>query len=373
MDRRNRFLSYVAGGGPPVCSPQIGGGAGFDTKLAGKDDVWQTTLEDTLAAVERFDIVPLINVGIPDLGDCDPTLRWRKVENRTNGTRIFETERLNTPVGTLTRTLMREPRTGYYTKYPVETEDDLAALEWYVERAIEVDLTPMEAYVRTVRLTVGDRAAVDVQWPMQPYELLCFPGTQDTALLVHDCPKQARRIMERIVTLDERLIRAVARGGTDFVFLGGPAKEMVSPQYYRDYIEPFSREVSAIAHANGLLVYSHICSPIEPFLTMGFYNRMGIDLFETLSPPPVGNVLSLADGLSKVDPHICTRGNLGLDVLLTADAAAVRDACFSLLEQSHGRKHMLGASDYLLYDVPEENVHAMADAVREWNGGSAGP
>lgn len=30
---------------------------------------------------------------------------------------------------------------------------------------------------------------------------------------------------------------------------------------------------------------------------------------------------------------------------------------------------MVAASDYLLYDVPEENIHAMAAAVREWNGG----
>ncbi|MBM3496240.1 MAG: hypothetical protein FJX72_18255, partial [Armatimonadetes bacterium] len=223
-------------------------------------------------------------------------------------------------------------------------------------------------YVREVNGKVGNRAALDVQWPMQPYEMLCFPSTQDTALLAHDCPDRARRLMERIVALDERIIAAVARAGADFVFLGGPAKEMISPAYYRDYLVPFSQQVTAIARANGLMVYSHICSPIEPFLTLGFFNEMGIDLFETLSPPPVGNVRSLADALSKVDPGICTRGNIGLDVLLQADAETVRRTALSLIEEAKGRKHMLAASDYLLYDIPEENVHAMVDAVREWNG-----
>ena len=32
-----------------------------------------------------------------------------------------------------------------------------------------------------------------------------------------------------------------------------------------------------------------------------------------------------------------------------------------------GRKHILAASDYMFYDIPEENVHAMCEAVREFN------
>jgi len=370
VDRRSRFLRYVAEGGPPLCSPQIGAGAGFDTRLAGKASVWETTLDDTLAAVERFDIVPLIDLGIPDLGECDPRLRWRTTDERREGERTFRTERLETPAGDLTRCMMQEPLCGYLTKHPVETEADLPVLEWYVEAALEADLAGIEEFARHASSGIGNRAALAVQWPMQPYELLCFPSTRDTALLVHDQPKRARRLMERIVALDDRIIAAVARGGADFVFLGGPAREMISPAYYRGYLVPLSREVTAVARSRGLLVYSHICSPIEPFLTLGFYNEMGIDLFETLSPPPVGNVASMADALTKLDPAICTRGNLGLDVLLEGSADTVRAATRTILEETRGRKHMVAASDYLLYDVPEENVHAMAETVREWSGGA---
>lgn len=56
----------------------------------------------------------------------------------------------------------------------------------------------------------------------------------------------------------------------------------------------------------------HICSPFEPFLTMGFYNEIAIDLFETLSPPSVGNVNTLKDALMKLDPVICTSGTSSL-------------------------------------------------------------
>ena len=33
-----------------------------------------------------------------------------------------------------------------------------------------------------------------------------------------------------------------------------------------------------------------------------------------------------------------------------------------------GRKHILAASDYMFYNTKTENVHAMAKAVRDFNG-----
>ena len=71
MSHRELFLDYVRNGGVPICSPQIGAGAGFDTRIARKEWMSQTTLEDTLAAVGRFDMVALINVGLPDIGSLD--------------------------------------------------------------------------------------------------------------------------------------------------------------------------------------------------------------------------------------------------------------------------------------------------------------
>ena len=96
---------------------------------------------------------------------------------------------------------------------------------------------------------------------------------------------------------------------------------------------------------------------------------MGIDLFETLSEAPVGNVKSIEDAFSKLDPAICTRGNIGLDRLLEATPEEIREQSLHILEMAKkmGRKHILGASDYMFYQTPVENVTAMADAVREFN------
>lgn len=72
---------------------------------------------------------------------------------------------------------------------------------------------------------------------------------------------------------------------------------------------------------------------------------------------------------AKLDSAICTRGNLGLDLLLTASPAEILDRSVRILEtaQRMGRKHILAASDYLFYDTPAENVHAMCEAVRRFH------
>lgn len=365
MTLRERFLDAVQNGGKPICSPQIGAGAGFDTRLAGKEWVTQTTLEDTLNAVARFDIVPLLNIGC----DYESKLphQWRCAHRDEQPDKVSADYVLETPAGTLTRQIVETRKEGcFQPKYAVTGEEDLPAMEYCIDMLLDADFSAVTTQTRSAVDQIAGRGALSVQWAAQPYELMCFANTVDTVLLHNDQPERCLKMMEKIVEIDRRLFRAVADGGADFIFLGGPAAEMVSPSIYRRLILPYSQIVSAAAHECGLKVYSHICSPIEPFLTMGFYNQMGIDLFETLSPPPVGNVKSLKDAFTKLDSTICTRGNIGLDVLLNGSVEDVRRKTIEALEACAGRKHMVAASDYLFYNTPEENVRAMADTVREY-------
>jgi len=365
--KKDVFINYVKNGGKSICSPQIGAGAGFDTKLAGKKWISETSVQDTLAAVEKFDMVPLINVGLCDLGICNPELMWKESFFSREENKIYREKTLKTPVGMLqVKSVEVVYNSPLNVKYALQGEDDLDAFEWYLDAAMESDFSKVTSYVCNIVRQVEGRAALSVQWAMQPYEMLCFPNTVDTVLLAIDCPDRFMRLMDKIVKLDFKLIDAVARGGADFVFLGGPGSEMISPAFYENYIVPYSKIVTAAARDAGLLIYTHICSPIEPMLSLGYYNQMGIDLFETLSSPPVGNIVSLEDALSKINPDICTRGNLGLDLLLNANEKIVKQEAIRILEATNSRKHILAASDYLFYQISEKNIHAMCEAIKEY-------
>ena len=373
MTNREKLIRYIKYGGDAfICSPQIGAGAGFDTKLAGKTWFSSTTPEDTRRACETFDMVPLYNFGLPDLVPLTRDIRREgaPLEVGPNGRHIYKSSFV-TPIGSLTQTTIEDELKGSCpTKYLITDESELPILEYYLDSLLELDdFSAVTEQIRGVRAAVGESEALDIQWAMQPYELLCFPSTMDTALLALDCPDTFYRLMDKILQLDEKLIAAVAAGGADFVFLGGPGAEMISPRYYEDFLVPYSKQVTDMVHHAGMLVYTHICSPIEPMLTMGYYNQMGIDLFETLSEAPVGNVKSIEDAFSKLDERICTRGNIGLDHLMQDSPEQIRELSLHILETAKrmGRKHILAASDYMFYETSVDNVHAMCAAVREFN------
>lgn len=371
MTNRDKFKDYVKNGGKYFCSPQIGAGAGFDAKIAGKTWLSQATIEDTVNACRRFDMIPLYNMGMVDfvpLINADIIRRENMpVEYLNDNKRRKYRSILKTPKGDLDFIMMEDEFSGgAVIKALITKEEELDVLEYYIDALLEIkDFTVIVEHIKNCRKTVGEDEALDIQWAMQPYEMLCFPDNVNTVLLSYDRPAQFRRLMNKILCLDERLLTAVAEGGADFVFLGGPGSEMISPKFYEDYIVPYSKIVTDMAHLNGLLVYSHICSPVEPMLTLGYYNKMGIDLFETLSEAPVGNVISLRDAFSKLDSSICTRGNVGLDLLLNGSSDEVLQKSIEILQaaKSFGRKHILAATDYLFFGIPEENVHAMCQAV----------
>ncbi|MCK5130145.1 MAG: hypothetical protein KAQ68_09840 [Clostridiales bacterium] len=365
ISKREQFINHVKNGGDTICSPQIGAHAGFDTKLVGKQWISDTTLEDNLSVVGQFDIVPLINVGCNFKSCID--MQWKCTKSKKNGDTITSEHILETPVGNLTRKEVETKIKGtFQTKYAIKNKEDFKVMEYYISALCDVDFTEVTNKTREISQQVGGKGALSVQWPVQPYEFFCFPDTVETVFLHNDYLERCQKIMNDIVEIDKKLFKAVALGGADFIFLGAPAAEMVSPYIYEKLIVPYSQIVTEAAHEQGLLVYSHICSPIEPFLTKGYYNQMGIDLFETLSPPPVGNIISLEDAFSKIDPNICTRGNIGLDVLLNGTTNDVREKTFEIIESAIGRKHIVAASDYMFYNTKEENVRAMADAVTEY-------
>ena len=373
MTNREKLKEYIQNGGEHfICSPQIGAGAGFDTRLAGKTWMSATTIEDTMAACRQFDIVPLYNMGLPDLTGLVETVDVSTTmeESRGGARRTYDSV-FRTPAGELhSRMIDDEFKGGCPVENYVKDEEDLAVLEYYLDALNEVqDFSAITEGVRRNREVIGEDDAMDIQWAMQPYELLCFPSTMDTAILATIAEETFRRLMDKVLTLDEKLIDAVAKGGSDFVFLGGPGAEMISPRYYEEFLVPYSKQVTAMAHKAGLLVYTHICSPIEPMLTRGYYNQMGIDLFETLSEAPVGNVKSIEDAFSKLSPEICTRGNIGLDALLNETPEQIYQRAWHILDMARkmGRKHILAASDYMFYDTKIENVHAMCRAVRDFN------
>lgn len=368
MNARERFVDCVKNGtDKPYVSLQIGAGAGFDCKLTGKEWTSQGTIQDTIRAYEIVGCDPLLNIGLPDVGEKINSLHWNEKVERQDSVVITQ-KNLETPFGDIHWQLMEQPRHGITPKvYPLTSDDEhfFDIVQWYAEQMAKGHSVIGELIEPSIN-ECHQHGAVSVQWNIQPFEMMGLASVQDLAIKAMTEPENFRKTCDLITDVNICLIREVFKAGSDFVFLGGPGAEMLSPRLYEEYIVPDSKKVTTAVHEIDGLIYSHICSPVEPFLSKGYYNQIGLDLFETLSPPPVGNVSSLCDARQILDPKMCTRGNLGLDVLLNGSIEEIEKATIEIIEATKGYKHMIAASDYLFYDIPLENVRTLVQTVENY-------
>lgn len=370
MNTRERFIDYVKNGSEkPYVSLQIGAGAGFDTKLAGKTWNSETAIEDTIRAYEIVGCDPLYNTGLPDVGEVVETLKWTSKFEDKGDERVTE-RYLDTPYGQIHQKFHERPKIGTVPlHYGLTYEDEQRAFDivkWYAEehRKAAPYITGLLSPLVEKVLPHGP---LSIQWNIQPFELFGLASVDNLVVLAKINPDEYRKTCDVTRDVNIELIKEVFAAGVDFVFLGGPGAEMMSPQMYEAYLVPDSKAITDVIHQIGGLVYSHICSPIEPFLSKGYYNQFGLDLFETLSPPPVGNVGDLAAARKSIDKDICTRGNIGLDLLLEGSVADVEKATIEIIEATRGYKHMIAASDYLFYDIPLENAQAVVRTVKTYS------
>ena len=347
---------------------QIGAGAGFDCKLAGKEWISEGTLEDTIRAYEIVGCEPLFNIVLPDLGSVVESLKWHQTQENTDVLRkTFRS--LETPFGQISVQFNEQKKHGVTpVKYALTADSPnvFDIISYYAEQHVK-GTKELPELLEPHLDQAQSFGPVSVQWNIQPFELLGLVSVENLAILAMLYPDEYHQCCNLIADINIELIKAVFSAGADFVFLGAPGSEMLSPSIYEDFIVPYSKTITDAVHETGGLIYSHICSPIEPFLSKGCYNQMGIDLFETLSPPPVGNVASLSAAREMIDSAICTRGNIGLDVLLNGTQEEIEQATINVIEATKSSKHMIAASDYLFYDIPLENVKAVVKTTHEYS------
>ena len=365
MSKRKEFINYVKHGGPrPICSPQING-ANFDAMVLGKP---YASIGDAVKVCGMFDMLPLYNFYF-DIMTVNKKLVWQPRGTRKRENVTISASAIETPYGDMATEFSQTPDGhGYRSSCAVKDVGDYDKFCWYLDEIYKGDFTCLETFAADMKKSCGEDGPTSFQWNMQPYELFGVPSTLDTMLFAMDSEKEFTVLAEKCCAISLKAIDAFANGGADFVLLGGPAAEMVNPYIFDTFIVPFGKRTTDYAHKKGLLIYSHVCSPIEPFLTMGYFNKLGIDLFETLSAPPVGNIKSIEDAFTKLDKNMCTRGNVGIDVLINGNPEQVTEIVNHIMKESikANRKHMVGASDCLMRECKYENVQALCAAVKNY-------
>jgi uroporphyrinogen decarboxylase len=124
------------------------------------------------------------------------------------------------------------------------------------------------------------------------------------------------------------------------------------------------------AHVDLVHSYGAVYDYYDDGKCMGIIDMIkeaGVDVFETLTPPPVGDV-DLAEVKRRIGDSVCLKG-YG-DLLYVIKMGTPQDVDGMVREAMQiaapGGGFIMGTSDSIREDTPRENIRAYFDAVREY-------
>lgn len=218
-------------------------------------------------------------------------------------------------------------------------------------------------YYRQWRERIGE-AGVIVNGHPQVGWLSGRISQEDMFYLEQDYPQAYAACAEAIIRATLQVNTIAMEEGIDFMSEGSYGLELISPKWYERYDLTYLPRMAAHTHAHGGLFWYHNCGRTRELIERGYFNRLGCDVIETISPPPEGNN-DLADARRRLDPAICTKGNLSLIMLVQADAATIEAATRAMVRAVDGYAHIYSTADAVYGETPAENFITFIRTARE--------
>jgi hypothetical protein len=332
----------------------------FAAGILGKRYPSQVTTEESLQVADMCGFDPILRLSADRLWNPVSSLQ---METRTeqHGKMLHRISKFACPAGTL-ELISNEPThtSGTCFKDGSQYEGIHDIIEWYF-REILNHHEVMLAQARILAERYGNRACVCVTW-LTPFEL-SFLAYPNIIMLYLDNRERHHELMELHMELIKLIVRVAAKAGFDGYHTAGPPVELVGESLYDEVASSYLDRIREVVHKAGMWFSFHNCGHIRRLLEQGTYNRVRPDMFETLAPPPMGELENLRWAREQLDPQICTRGNMDLEFLKTASPAEIARRSAEILEETSGYRHIVGTADEILAGTPIENVRAMIDGV----------
>jgi uroporphyrinogen decarboxylase len=218
--------------------------------------------------------------------------------------------------------------------------------------------------VRLVRRHFGDEVYLRGNCDQDPYSLACaMRGSADWMMDLKDPDQQedALRLLDYCAGVTCQFLRLMAATGADMLSNGdSPASpDVVSPAFYRQFAQPWERQVADQAHALGLPYVLHIC---------GNTGRILDDMLDTGAD---GLELDYKTDIRAIHAKLKDRavfiGNIDPSgVLALGTPALVERTTRGLLEvYADSPRFVLNAGCAIPATTPPENLKAMIRVARE--------
>lgn len=102
-------------------------------------------------------------------------------------------------------------------------------------------------------------------------------------------------------------VECTAAAGADFLLHAINGLELFSSGVYQRYFVQQARALHDLVHSHGTQAWVHTCGRMNQLIDIEIYEPMGVNVLESLSHPPLGDVADLGMARRKLGSNIVTR------------------------------------------------------------------
>lgn len=272
----------------------------------------------------------------------------------------------DTPVGTLRFGSMYSPsaNTWFLAEHPVKTVEDLKTVQWIYERLV---ITPDATADREHR-EVGQRG---LYVPLIGTEMkTCFQsllekwvGLENLVEFLDEAPEVVEECLQTMRYASNKTIPCCTASEAEaFIFWEDTSTTTTSPAWFQRYIAPEITHWADELHKAGKLLMHHACGSLKALLPM--MAQTGIDVIESISPPPTGN-LDIGDALLQLPESIALIGGIEPVFFQDCTREQLEQRVEYLLKTTRGRRYVLANSDSCPPAVEEWKLQLVSELVKK--------
>ncbi len=271
---------------------------------------------------------------------------------------------LRTPKGELTRV---EKLAGDGTWCPVEHYvKKLSDLEIITTVIEATSYKPKHDYISSILQGLGQLGYADLVLSRSPFGKLVheYMGFEQVIYALVDSPEILLEVMAVQEQRDLELVHLAAEAPGKLVILSDHADEnLIAPPHYKQYCIPFYQKVTAILHAAGKKVSTHLDGNFHGFF--GMLGDSGFDYLDGCTPAPMFNyeVEELAEAVPDGMVSYC-----GVPPVLFCRKLPTQDILDfgkRIIEAFNGRC-VLNVGDILPPDGDMEQVIALGELAKQY-------
>jgi len=300
-----------------------------------------------------------------DLENVEVDLRIIDESTRKLVRQVFKT-----PAGNLTCMHQLPTRESHITmdhmlEPPVKSRQDLEKIQFLLPK-------PDTAFVRDALLVkdlVGERGLVEVR-PTQGTDqfLVDALGVEQAFTAYYDDRSMITELLQLFNRYHQAIMRQALEAGMEMIFDTWYNTSMSigwSPAQFRELFVPFIRQNVELVHSYGALYDYYDDGKMDK--TLEFLADAGVDVVQTLTPPPMGDV-DLASAKARIGDRVCLKGNVDqVNVILRGTPAEIREAVREAVAVgAPGGGFILSTADSIRPETRWENVAAFFDAAHEF-------